>query len=101
MAVALKELQQEYQRVQPFLKLDFEELAGRGILEYVRREFLNREQEKFRIGKKYGMQTIDELDAALAAGRLKEDDIADDDYIELTELEKETQTLKRLMQRFA
>jgi len=81
-------------KLKPFFQIDFEELAHRGIVEYLKNQLLARELACFTVGKKYGVRTIDDLDALLRSGKLKEEEVSEDDYIELAELQKEIRALK-------
>jgi len=97
---ALQQLQTEYrEQLKPIFGIDFDEWVNKGIIEQLKAELLQRERRRFEIGKRYGVTTIDVADHALSVGRLTEEEVNEDDYIELAELEKEIKTIRQLIEK--
>jgi hypothetical protein len=63
---------------------------------YMMRELRVIEAELFHLAQRHGVSSVQEMDAVLTQGALKEEDILDD-YIELDYLETKREELKRAL----
>ena len=89
-------LREKCSEVLSLLDLDMDTLEQEAVRVYLHQQLRQREVELFKVGRKYGVKTADDLENLFKKNRVEEKDDWED-YFRLDHLEAEIESIKKAL----
>lgn len=89
-------LREKCSEVLSLLNLDMDTLEQEAVRVYLHQQLRQREVELFKVGRKYGVKTADDLENLFKKDRVEEKD-GWEDYFRLDHLEAEIESIKKAL----